>query len=333
MADWTGKKVLITGGTGSFGKAFVRYALKHLNPAVIRIFSRDELKQAEMQAKFHDSRLRFFVGDVRDRERVRRALRGVDYVIHAAAMKRVEACEYNPFEAVQTNIIGTQNVIDMAIDNSVEKLIALSTDKAVNPVNLYGATKLCEEKITIQSNSYVGPKATKLACVRYGNVVGSRGSVVPLFRELRKTGEITITDERMTRFWITLEQAVEFVQRSFEIMRGGEVFVPRLPSMRIVDLAEVMAPEAKIKVIGIRPGEKLHEVMITEDEARHAVEVSGPDRRFIVEPEFTWWTHNYHLGERLKDGYRYSSDINDEWLHKDQLREMINQLESNEQVS
>ncbi len=320
MIDWSTKKILITGGTGSFGQAFLKYALENLKPSVIRVFSRDELKQAELRKKFNHPSIRYFIGDVRDKERVERALRGVNIVIHAAAMKRVEACEYNPFEAVQTNIIGTQNLINMAIDCGVEKLLAISSDKAVNPVNLYGATKLCQERIVTQANSYVGPKKTLLGCVRYGNVVGSRGSVVPLFREQLKTGEVTITDERMTRFWITLDQAVRFVSSSIEIMKGGEIFVPKLPSMKITDLAKVLAPEARIKKIGIQPGEKLHEVMITEDEARHAVEI---DDRYVVEPEFSFFPHGHYQGRRLPDGFRYASDNNTVWLTNDQLKAML----------
>jgi UDP-N-acetylglucosamine 4,6-dehydratase len=238
-------------------------------------------------------------------------------------MKRVEACEYNPFEAIQTNIIGTENVINKSIDCGVEKVIAISSDKAVNPVNLYGATKLCQEKIVVQSNSYVGPKKTRLACVRYGNVVGSRGSVVPLFREQAKRGEITITDERMTRFWITLDQAVRFVQTSTEMMQGGEIFIPKLPSMKIPDLARVIAPNSKIKILGIQPGEKLHEVMITEDESRHAIELKD---RYVVEPEFPWWsttTLEYAGGKRLPDGFRYASNNNSDWLDEKRLISMI----------
>lgn len=318
--DWTSKKILITGGTGSFGNAFVEHALKNLNPQVIRIFSRDELKQAEMREKFNDPRLRFFIGDVRDGERLERALRGVDIVIHAAAMKRVEACEYNPFEAIQTNIIGTQNVVLKAIDCGVEKVMSVSSDKAVNPVNLYGATKLCQEKITVQGNSYSGPKRTLLSCVRYGNVVGSRGSVVPLFKKQAASGVLTITDERMTRFWITLPQAVNFVQTSIEMMRGGEVFVPKIPSMKVTELAKAMAPEADTKIIGLRPAEKLHEVMITEDESRLALELED---RYLIQPEFPWWTRERAEGTPVRDGFRYSSDNNSVWLHADQLKNLV----------
>jgi len=321
MIDWSSKKILITGGTGSFGRAFVRYALEHLNPQVIRVFSRDELKQYEMRKEFNDHpNLRFFVGDVRDASRVERALRGVNIVIHAAAMKRVEACEYNPFEAVQTNILGAQNIVNQAIDCGVEKVVALSTDKAVNPVNLYGATKLCQERIVIQGNSYVGPKRTRMACVRYGNVVGSRGSVVPLFRQQMKTNEFTITDERMTRFWITLDQAVRFVRTSAELMMGGEIFVPKIPSMKMTDLAKAMNPDAKLKFIGIQPGEKLHECMITEDESRHGVELED---RYVIEPEFTWWAKDAHQGKRLPEEFRYASDSNTWWLKPQELHEIL----------
>ncbi|PIR22313.1 MAG: UDP-N-acetylglucosamine 4,6-dehydratase (inverting) [Deltaproteobacteria bacterium CG11_big_fil_rev_8_21_14_0_20_45_16] len=320
--DMSSKKILITGGTGSFGKAFTRYALENLKPNVIRIFSRDELKQAEMRQEFGDHPcLRFFVGDVRDADRVERALRGVDIVIHAAAMKRIEVCEYNPFEAVKTNIIGTQNVIDKAIDCGVERLISLSTDKAANPVNLYGATKLCQEKIVVQSNSYVGPRKTRLSCVRYGNVVGSRGSVVQLFQKQIENGELQITDDRMTRFWITIPQAIRFVETSLAMMQGGEIFVPKLPSMRITELTKALYPKAKIKMIGIRPGEKLHEMMITEDESRHTIELED---RFVINPEFSWWSSEFHqLGKIVPKDFIYSSDRNEDWLTGDRLLAMV----------
>lgn len=320
MSDWSTKRVLITGGTGSFGKAFVRYALEHLKPKTICVFSRDELKQYEMKKEFNHPSIRYFIGDVRDKDRVARALTGVDYVIHAAAMKHVEASEYNPFEAIQTNVIGTQNIITSAIDCGVERLIAISSDKAVNPVNLYGATKLCQERIVTQSNSYVGKRATRLACVRYGNVVGSRGSVVPLYKEQMKTGELTVTDERMTRFWITLPQAVKFVLDALETMQGGEIFVPKLPSMKIVDLAKAMAPECNVKIIGIRPGEKLHEVMITEDEARHTVDDGN---RYIVIPEFNFFSKRKLNDKVLPDGFRYVSNINEDWLTIERLKEIL----------
>lgn len=319
--NWSEKKILITGGTGSFGKAFVRYALEHLKPNVLRVFSRDELKQAQMQEEFknHPS-LRFFIGDIRDADRVERAFRGVNVVIHAAAMKRIEACEYNPFEAVQTNIIGTKNVIDQAINCGIEKLISLSTDKACSPVNLYGATKLCQEKIVVQSNSYVGPKKTRLSCVRYGNVVGSRGSVVEVFKMQGPSKTLTITDERMTRFWITLDQAVRFVHSSIEMMEGGEIFIPKIPSMKITDLAKAMYPEAQLKIIGIRPAEKLHEAMITEDEARNTIELSD---RFVIKPEFSWWQRQaYQSGKPVAENFRYISNVNDQWLSIEELHEL-----------
>ncbi len=274
-----------------------------------------------MRADIQDDRLRFFLGDVRDAERLRRAMRGVDIVVHAAALKQIPACEYNPFEAVKTNILGAQNIIEAAIDNAVQKVMALSTDKAVNPVNLYGATKLCAEKIVVQGNAYTGGQGPLLGCVRYGNVVGSRGSVIPLFREQRKTGVLTVTDPRMTRFWITLDQAVDFVVDSIEAMHGGEVFVPVLPSMKVTDLARAMAPDCRLKEIGIRPGEKLHEVMLTEDEARHSLRF---DHFFVIEPEHPWWKRQkWEGGKALPDGYRYASDNNTDWLSVEQLRQMI----------
>jgi UDP-N-acetylglucosamine 4,6-dehydratase len=314
------KVVLVTGGTGSFGTAFVQRALERHEPAVIRIYSRDELKQWDMQRRFDDERLRFLVGDVRDLPRLRRAMRGVDLVIHGAALKHVPVCEYNPFEAVQTNVIGAENVVSAAIENEVHHTIALSTDKAVNPVNLYGATKLCAEKIITQGNTYSGDSPARFATVRYGNVVGSRGSVIPLFKKQAKDGELTITDEAMTRFWITLEQAVELVIRCLNGMRGGEIFVPRIPSMRITEMATALAPDVPRTVIGIRPGEKVHEVLITEEEARHAVRF---DDHFAVYPSFPFWGEtDYPRGEELPPGFRYSSDENDEWLDADQIREM-----------
>src|SRR4051794_8510936 len=271
--DLTGKTLLVTGGTGSFGTAFIRTVLERHDVASIRIFSRDELKQYELERTLRDSRLRLLLGDVRDANRLKVATRGVDVIVHAAALKQVPACEYNPFEAVQTNILGAQNVTAAAIDNQVPLTIALSTDKAVNPVNLYGATKLCAEKIVAQADVYAPTGPSRFASVRYGNVVGSRGSVVPIFKQQALTGKLTITDERMTRFWITLDQAVQFVLSSMDLVHGGEVFVPKIPSMKIVDLARALAPDAEIDVVGIRPGEKLHEVMVTEDEARQSYDI------------------------------------------------------------
>ena len=313
------KTILLTGGTGSFGNKFTEMILKQ-NPKSLRIYSRGEYNQYIMDRKFKDERIRFLIGDVRDRDRLYRAMNGVDIVVHAAALKQVPACEYNPIEAVRTNIDGAINIIDAAIDNSVEKVMAISTDKAVHPVNLYGATKMVAEKLFIQGNTYTGKRKTRFSCVRYGNVIGSRGSVIPLFQEQKKKGVLTITDERMTRFWLTLDQGVNFVLNSIERMQGGEIFIPKIPSMRMMDLAEAIAPEAEKEIVGIRPGEKLHEIMITEDEARHAKEFSD---YFIIEPEFAFWDKEKHVdGNSLPDGYRYSSDINDKWLTKEELKRM-----------
>jgi UDP-N-acetylglucosamine 4,6-dehydratase/5-epimerase len=317
------KTVLVTGGTGSFGKKFVRRALQE-NVKKIIVFSRDELKQYEMKQEFNDERLRFFIGDVRDKERLYRAFDGVDVVIHAAAMKHVDACEYNPFEAIKTNIHGAQNIVEASIDRGVKRVIALSTDKACSPVNLYGATKLASDKLFVAANSYVGEKETRFSVVRYGNVVGSRGSVIPFFKKIRHTGKLPITDERMTRFWITLDQGVQFVLDSLERMQGGEIFVPKIPSMRILDLAKAIAPECEIEIIGIRPGEKLHEMMITSDDARHTTEY---DDFYVIEPEFPWWNHRKLPGGKpLRDGFYYSSDTNSEWLTVEQLRTLVEEL-------
>jgi UDP-N-acetylglucosamine 4,6-dehydratase len=318
--DLAGKTILLTGGTGSFGHAFVDRILADHPDTTLRIFSRDELKQSEMQSRYgNHPQLRFFVGDVRNRSRLTRAMKGADIVVHAAAMKQVPACEYNPFEAVQTNVLGAQHVVDAAIDTSVEQVVALSTDKAVNPVNIYGATKLCEEKIIIQGNAYAAGSGTRLSCVRYGNVVGSRGSVVPLFRkQLAEGGSLTITDERMTRFWITLPQAVDLVEYALEHSVGGEIFIPKIPSMTVVDLATAMAPEALVEIIGIRPGEKLHEILITDDESRHTIDAGEV---YVVLPEHPWWTEHprWVSGTSLADGFIYASNTNDEWLGPDEL--------------
>ncbi len=321
--DWKNKVILITGGTGSFGKKFTKILLAEKNPKKVIIFSRDELKQHEMRvAGYDDPRLRYFIGDVRDRERLVRAMHGVDIVVHAAALKQVPACEYNPMEAIKTNIMGTSNVVEAALDAGVEKVLALSTDKAVNPVNLYGATKLAAEKLVIQSNAYAAGSSTRYSCVRYGNVVGSRGSVVPLFLNQRAGGKITITDDRMTRFWLSLEQGALFVITCIEQMEGGEVFVPKIPSTTIVDLAKAIAPEAEIETIGIRPGEKLHEVLISEDEARTTVEL---ERMYVVQPaEALWFGYQWQAkGKLLTDGYRYSSDNNTEWLDVDGIKQFV----------
>lgn len=319
--NWEKQTILLTGGTGSFGKHFCKVMLEKYQPKVIRIYSRDELKQHEMRQQYGEEYVRYFIGDVRDADRLKRAMEGVDIVVHAAALKQVPACEYNPFEAVKTNIHGAKNLIDAAIDTGVKKVVALSTDKAVNPVNLYGATKLCAEKILIQGNSYSGPRGTRFSCVRYGNVIGSRGSVIPLFKEQKKSGKITITDKRMTRFWLTLDQAVELVINAFCHMQGGEVFVPKIPTMKIMDLAKAVAPECEIEVIGIRPGEKLHEALITEEEGRNTVVYNG---MYVIMPNYPWWEKlNYQTGSKVPEGFRYTSDNNDEWLGVEDLREII----------
>lgn len=323
------KVIFLTGGTGSFGQKFVEILLKKHQPKAIRIFSRDELKQWEMEKKFQsDPRLRFFIGDIRDADRLKRAMEGVNIVVHAAALKQVPSCEYNPFEAIYTNIIGAQNILNTAIDHNVEKVLAVSTDKAVNPVNLYGATKMCMEKLVIAANAYVGEKhKTRMSCVRYGNVVGSRGSVVPVFLKQKESGEITITDQRMTRFWLTLEQGVEFVIQCLDRMVGGEIFVPKIESMKIGDIAEAVAPACKIKYTGIRPGEKLHECLLTADEARHAREFPT---YFMVEPEHPWWStfkadlkNGASQGTTLPEGFSYSSDQNTQWLTVSKLKELV----------
>jgi UDP-N-acetylglucosamine 4,6-dehydratase len=325
--DWKNKTILITGGTGSFGKKFIDVMLKEYQPAKLIVFSRDELKQHEMRSKgFNDPSLRYFIGDVRDRDRMERAFHGVDIVVHAAALKQVPACEYNPMEAIKTNILGSSNVIDAALDAGVAKVLALSTDKAVNPINLYGSTKLAAEKLFVQSNSYAGGMSTRFSCVRYGNVVGSRGSVVPIFLKQRNQGKVTITDERMTRFWISLDQGVRFVIRCIEQMQGGEVFVPKIPSMKMIDLARAVAPDAKIELIGIRPGEKLHEVLISEDEARTTIEM---DDMFVVQPaEALWFGHEWEKnGKSLPDDFRYASNNNPEWLTISQIQDIIAPIE------
>lgn len=326
--DWKKKVVLVTGGTGSFGKAFIRILLDEYQPAKVIVFSRDELKQHEMRIQgFDQPNLRYFIGDVRDLPRLKRAMDGVDVVVHAAALKQVPACEYNPMEAIKTNILGTSNVVDAALEVGVSKVLALSTDKAVNPVNLYGATKLAAEKLTVQSNAYSGDRPTRFSCVRYGNVVGSRGSVVPLFLRQREEGKLTITDARMTRFWLSLEQGVRFVIRSIEQMQGGEVFVPKLPSTSIMDLARTIAPDAKVEEIGIRPGEKLHEVLISEDEARSTLEMED---MFVIQPaQGPWFVHTWEeKGKALADGFRYASDENPVKMSKKEIAEMIAPIEA-----
>jgi UDP-N-acetylglucosamine 4,6-dehydratase/5-epimerase len=319
--DLSGKTILVTGATGSFGTAFIREVLRRYDVEAIRAFSRDELKQGELALAIGDKRVRYLIGDVRDLERLRVATRGVDMIVHAAALKQVPACEYNPFEAVQTNIVGTQNLILATIDNGVQLMVALSTDKAVNPANLYGATKLCAEKIVAQAGVYAAGTPSRFAAVRYGNVMGSRGSVIPIFKQQAASGRITITDERMTRFWITLDEAVEFVLSCIPLAENGETYVPKIPSMRILDVAAALAPDAERVITGVRPGEKLHEVLLTEDEARHSYDLGD---RFMILP------HRHEplqgRGEPLADGFRYASDTNDRWLTPDELRSIAERI-------
>ncbi len=319
------KTVLVTGGTGSFGKEFTRIVLERYDVDRLIILSRDELKQADMKAEFeNNSRLRFFLGDIRNKDRLYRAFDGVDIVIHAAALKRVPECEYNPFEAIKTNVIGAQNIINAAIDRGVKRIVALSTDKAANPVNLYGATKLCSDKLFIAGNSYAGGQNTRFAVVRYGNVLGSRGSVIPFFNKMRETGKIPVTDPRMTRFWITLKDGVEMVLTALEKMRGGEIFVPKIPSMKITELARAIAPECQQEIVGIRPGEKLHEILITESDSRHTLEFKD---YYIIKPEFNWWdSSNHQDGKPLPDGFEYTSDKNKQWLTLEEMQEKIKGL-------
>ena len=320
--NWSEQSVLVTGGTGSFGKKFVEIMLRDFQPKRLVIFSRDELKQHEMKASgFNHPSLRYFIGDVRDPDRLDRALAGVTVVVHAAALKQVPACEYNPFEAIQTNIMGGRNVIDASINQGVKRILALSTDKAVNPINLYGATKLCAEKMFVQANAYSGARDTRFSCARYGNVVGSRGSVIPMFLEQKRRGKLTITDPRMTRFWITLEQGVKFVIRCIEQMHGGEIFVPKIPSMRLTDLAQAVAPGCEIEYIGIRAGEKLHEALVSEDEARNTVET---DEMYVIQPSHPWWQNGNWMNARaLPEGFRYASDTNTEWMTDQQVRDLM----------
>lgn len=323
------KTILITGGTGSFGNCFTEYVLTHYNPRKIIIYSRDEFKQYVMQNRFKElnkeNRLRFFIGDVRDKSRLKRAMEGVDYIIHAAALKQVPACEYNPDEAIKTNIHGAQNVIDVALDSpSVKKVVALSTDKAVNPVNLYGGTKLVSDKLFIAANAYSGSKPVNFSIVRYGNVAGSRGSIIPLFHSIIKNGgkELPVTDYRMTRFWISLTQGVELVIKALEEATGGETFISKIPSFKVTDLAEAMLPGCKMPEIGIRPGEKLHEIMVTVEDSATTYEY---DKHFIVYPQITW--NNRQIvnpnGRKVTDGFYYSSGNNSEWLSVEEIRERL----------
>ncbi len=323
------KTILITGGTGSFGRQYVRTLLEEYSPRKIIIYSRDELKQYEMAQVFNTSVMRYFIGDVRDRDRLDLAMNGVDYVIHAAALKHVPIAEYNPMECIKTNIYGANNLIDVAIKHEVEKVIALSTDKAANPINLYGATKLASDKLFVAANNIVGKKKTRFSVVRYGNVVGSRGSVVPFFQGLLSNGasELPITDVRMTRFWITLPQGVDFVLKSFQRMKGGEVFIPKIPSMKIVDLAKAIAPDLEMKIIGIRPGEKLHEVMCPVDDSHLTIEFESyytiaPTIEFSQKTDFSQNALG-EVGVHVPDGFEYSSDKNDHWLSKSELLSML----------
>ena len=324
-----GKVILITGGTGSFGKKFVELTLKNYSPKKLIVFSRDEFKQHQMATSgFDHEPMRYFIGDVRDKDRLYRALDGVDYVIHAAALKQIPACEYNPIEAVKTNVLGAANLIDAAIERNVKKVLAISTDKAVAPVNLYGATKLCSDKLFVAGNSYSGVHVTRFSVVRYGNVIGSRGSVIPLFSKMARSGTLPVTDTRMTRFWLTLDQGVLFVLKSLERMGGGEIFVPKIPSMNILDLAEALAPGCSTNTIGIRPGEKLHEVLIPQDDARYTVE---HDDSFVIFSGIKKGLMENYLakygGALCQEGFCYSSDTNTQWLSVPDLRNILEDSE------
>lgn len=317
--------ILITGGTGSFGKAFIRYALEHLDPARLVVFSRDELKQYEVRQFFKDDpRLRWFIGDIRDERRLARALHGVDYVVHAAALKQVDTAEYNPFEFVKTNVLGSQNVIEASIDAGVKKVVALSTDKASSPINLYGATKLTADKLFISGNHYAAAYPTRFAVVRYGNVMGSRGSVIPFFKKLGEQGKpLPITDMRCTRFFITLEQAVEMVVSTFEFMQGGELLVPRIPSIKVTDLAHAIVPGAELVDVGLRPGEKLHEEMISPEEGRRAVVLDG-GRYYVIQPDLASWGYSTPAGSTpAPEGFRVQSDSNDLWYTREEIAEIV----------
>lgn len=324
------KAILITGGTGSFGKAFTKYVFEHYEPKKIIIYSRDEFKQFIMRNEFkkYEDRLRFFIGDVRDKERLKRALEGVDYVVHAAALKQVPACEYNPAEAIKTNIGGAQNVIDAALDCGVKKVVALSTDKAVNPVNLYGGTKLVSDKLFIAANAYAGSKEICFSIVRYGNVAGSRGSVIPFFQNLLNQGkkELPITDYRMTRFWISLQQGVELVIKALEEAKGGETFISKIPSFKITDLAQAMCPGCAMPEVGIREGEKLHEIMVTVEDSMTTYEY---EKHFIVYPQMVWSEHKKTAptGKKVPEGFSYSSGNNTEWLTVEQIRDLLETVE------
>lgn len=328
------KTILVTGGTGSFGKKFMEMVFERYSPRKVIIYSRDEYKQSVMKTQFHKivetNRVRFFIGDVRDKERLKRALNNVDYVIHAAAMKQVPTCEYNPLEAVKTNISGAQNLIDACLDCGVKKVVALSTDKAVNPINLYGGTKLVSDKLFIAANAYTGQEGTVFSIVRYGNVAGSRGSVIPIFDKIIKQGktELPVTDTRMTRFWITLEQGIELVFKALEESKGGETYISKIPSFHITDLAKAMLPNCTIKEIGVREGEKLHEIMVTRDDSRMTYEY---DQHYIIYPNFEWMSLSRYLkngGKLVEDGFEYSSGTNTEWLNIEQLSQEIRKMKN-----
>lgn len=324
--DLNGKSILITGGTGSFGKVFTKLLLNQYKPARVVVYSRDELKQYEMAQDINAPNLRYFIGDVRDQERLERALKGIDTVVHAAALKQVPAAEYNPIECIKTNVIGAENIINACLNTGVKRVIALSTDKAVNPINLYGATKLCSDKLFIAANHLSDAGGTRFAVVRYGNVIGSRGSVIPFFKDKRAGGTLPITDPRMTRFWITLGEGSNFVARCLTMMRGGETFIPKIPSMRITDLATAIGPECEQKVVGIRPGEKLHEMMIPRDEARHTLEFKN---LYVIYPDLSLWgydrspVYGSETGKPVAEDFEYVSDTNTSWFDVDQLRSVI----------
>ncbi len=318
-----GQSILITGGTGSFGRALAKTLIERYDPRRVIIYSRDELKQYEMAEQQKDKRLRFFLGDVRDLPRLQRACTGVQVVIHAAALKQVPAAEYNPFECIKTNVLGAQNVIEAALNTGVEKVLALSTDKAANPINLYGATKLCSDKLFVAANAYAGGRGPQMAVVRYGNVVGSRGSVVPFFLNARKNGVLPITDPRMTRFWITLDQGVDFVLDSVRRMQGGELFVPKIPSTDIMTLVEALAPGCRTEIVGIRPGEKLHELMIGEDDARRTLDMGT---HYVLQPQQSWWDDNGVAGASVPEGFSYRSDNNPHRLDVTEVRDLLGSL-------
>ena len=327
----TGKSILVTGGTGSFGKSFIKRVFEKYDPKKVIVYSRDEYKQYMMQKQFeqYNDKLRFFIGDVRDKERLSRAFEGVDVVVHAAALKHVPAAEYNPIEAIKTNIHGAENVIDAAIDKGVSKVVALSTDKACNPVNLYGATKLVSDKLFVSANAYSGSRKTVFSVVRYGNVTGSRGSVIPFFKSLIDKGakKLPVTDVRMTRFWITLDQGIDLVIKALDEAKGGEIYVAKIPSCTMTDLAKAMLPSVEIDEIGIREGEKLHEVMITEEDARNTYEYK---HTYIIYPHFNWWNFEKHFtegGKKVKEGFMYSSDSNPQKINIDEIKKLLNTIE------